>query len=728
MQRAMMTVVCAAFSSTAAAVPLTVVEVSPADLNYVFGPLSWVTATDMTEAIPLGAGSATGVLRSRVFVGLPGSATEGLSGYAYRIDLTGFDSDSAGPCIDRLTIDFGTALSLDYNGDGALERVFVVTRGSVGSVGPTSADKQGSRITFRFEEAICPGESSFFFGMASRGLPRVRTAEVAELISGRVVENSALGGPGPPGGCLPRPDLNDDLTGSQQETLADLIQDFITAAVVDTHLTTPGIHGTLYFLPFHREYLNDLENFLISNGHAEFVPLPKWDPAKPIPAAFTAIDADCFGEHPQACAPLVDTTPQIALPSHLDFPGVCDNYDTTDLLSVGPPFPGLESWHNPIHTTVAGSMKTFSSPAAVIFWPWHAFIDDVWRTWQCCIISGLVFPLEPPPGCAVEPCWGLWLGLDDPFMLDSSGLTTNDRRGFHNTGLILGGVTAIPGMVGGAMAFDGVDGHIRVPDHPELNVGTSDLSIDAWVRTSAGGFQPLLEKREIGSAGYGLFLVDGHPGFLLSDGLASASFIATAGPDVADGQWHHVAVTVDRDAPGRLYVDSIPVLVFDPTSVSGDVSNNADLLLARTTDDPAVPAAFFTGDLDEVDCFRFVLSEEEVDGIFSAGPGGKFGSLAGFDPIVPGPCLEDLRQLVINVGLITGRNVTSLLVKVDIAIERLADGNVAGAIRILVALRNQAHGLANNGAYERGGFESIAHKTEQCLLELRAIASATNLR
>jgi len=78
--------------------------------------------------------------------------------------------------------------------------------------------------------------------------------------------------------------------------------------------------------------------------------------------------------------------------------------------------------------------------------------------------------------------------------------------------------------------------------------------------------------------------------------VGSVRSISPAGsPSVADGQWHHVAVTVDRDVAigGRLFVDGQAVMTFDPTPASGDANNTADLLIGRS---PAVqtraPASF----------------------------------------------------------------------------------------------------------------------------------------
>ncbi|MCE2504228.1 MAG: tyrosinase family protein [Chlorobi bacterium] len=45
--------------------------------------------------------------------------------------------------------------------------------------------------------------------------------------------------------------------------------------------------------------------------------------------------------------------------------------------------PVRSTWHNRLHGLMGGVMGYFTSPAAAIFWVWHAYVDDVWKTWEC---------------------------------------------------------------------------------------------------------------------------------------------------------------------------------------------------------------------------------------------------------------------------------------------------------------------------------------------------------
>jgi hypothetical protein len=63
--------------------------------------------------------------------------------------------------------------------------VYVVTSGGLGSVGLSSANQVGSAITFTFAQPVCPGATSYFFGLASKNLsPVAHTAKVFFSLGG----------------------------------------------------------------------------------------------------------------------------------------------------------------------------------------------------------------------------------------------------------------------------------------------------------------------------------------------------------------------------------------------------------------------------------------------------------------------------------------------------------------------------------------------------------------
>jgi Concanavalin A-like lectin/glucanases superfamily len=228
--------------------------------------------------------------------------------------------------------------------------------------------------------------------------------------------------------------------------------------------------------------------------------------------------------------------------------------------------------------------------------------------------------LPPPAGMAA------WWPLDE-----RSGRAAAERvRGWN--GAWAGAPVPVAGKVDWALQFDGVHDSVEVADAPQLNMGTGDFSIDAWVQTSAQGTQPIVDKRTSGAVGYTLFLFDGRLGIQLGDRNLPTScstdnskssctnWIAPATmPSMADGKWHQVAVTVHRaSGGGRLYADGVEVLAFDPTVRNQSLDNTAPLSIGRHHPNSSAGQGFWRGLLDEVELFRRALSAEEVRALFNA--------------------------------------------------------------------------------------------------------------
>lgn len=257
------------------------------------------------------------------------------------------------------------------------------------------------------------------------------------------------------------------------------------------------------------------------------------------------------------------------------------------------------------------------------------------------------------PSCTPPPAnMAAWWHLDE-----TSGLTAADIAGFPTNGAHVNGPAPAAGMVAGALGFDGANDYVQVADHPSLNFGQGNLSIDAWIRTSDSvGVKIILDKRvEAASVqGYSLFLGNGVLAFQLADGVGSAicSTLPTAsctnyssGAFVANGQWRHIAVTVDRNSPtgGRFYVDGALVSTFDPTVRAGSLTNANPLRLASRS---SSLTGFLRGALDEVELFPRLLTPAEVAGIFQAGSRGKCKNLCVVQHIYYGPAPQRAQQLL----------------------------------------------------------------------------------
>jgi len=214
----------------------------------------------------------------------------------------------------------------------------------------------------------------------------------------------------------------------------------------------------------------------------------------------------------------------------------------------------------------------------------------------------------------------------------ATGSVTPNLAGPLTGGTLVNAPTPLTGQqVGNAYSFNGTNQYISVPNHPTLNLGAGDFTLDAWVRTSqASGVTTILDKRDAGSIqGIAFFLFDGYPSLQMAVGNVWSNFILTnvnggAPAFVADGNWHLVAVTVDRDDPTgvQFYVDGIPVgTTFNPVPRSGNLNSSSAVLIGQRN--PLLGGGFFAGSLDEVEIIRRELSNTEVADLFAANVAGK---------------------------------------------------------------------------------------------------------
>ena len=171
---------------SAHAAPPRVVNVSAPGVNCVFNPTCTGVVTDSVGNFALPGDGGAGRLQSRTFAGADNAPAVGKTGYIYRLDMTPMTAPAGSArCLAALTLDFGPIAQLHYEGSaGPLDDVYVVTGGGIGSIGIASADQSGAAITFTFSSPVCPGQTSYFFGLASSGLPGPTTTPLIPSTSG----------------------------------------------------------------------------------------------------------------------------------------------------------------------------------------------------------------------------------------------------------------------------------------------------------------------------------------------------------------------------------------------------------------------------------------------------------------------------------------------------------------------------------------------------------------
>jgi uncharacterized repeat protein (TIGR01451 family) len=208
-----------------------------------------------------------------------------------------------------------------------------------------------------------------------------------------------------------------------------------------------------------------------------------------------------------------------------------------------------------------------------------------------------------------------------------------DRIGGNN-GSLKNGVAFDTGEIGRGFSFDGVDAQVLVADNSSLAIGPGeDFSVEGWIRVPSGNIaeaEGIFDKRitpdSFSALGIFFFLANGRLAAQMGDQPLAANHFSTfysAGPDLRDGQFHHVALSVSRNSTtgGNLYVDGKVVLTFDPTVEPGDLSTSAPLRIGHGAN-PIVPAPF-KGIIDELVFYRRAISGPEVAEVFQAGVRGR---------------------------------------------------------------------------------------------------------
>ena len=245
---------------------------------------------------------------------------------------------------------------------------------------------------------------------------------------------------------------------------------------------------------------------------------------------------------------------------------------------------------------------------------------------------------QPPPDMQ-----GWW-----PFD-EENGPFAEDLAGANDIGTHVVPPVIVPGKVANALLFNGTSQYVAVPASPEVDFGTGDLSVDAWIRTTQDGIATLIDKR-FASVGYTMYLLNGRLGFQLGDrslqlGGVCGSNNATSNctnylalptsPQINDGSWHHVAVTVDRDnaAGGVFYVDGAAAGTFNPTIRPLSLTNTAALWIGRRHA-PGSAGNYYSGRIDELELFNRALTAAEVQEIFEAGAAGKCKQTCGVPSLI----------------------------------------------------------------------------------------------
>tara|TARA_R100001163_G_scaffold39930_1_gene30293 strand:+ start:202 stop:2097 length:1896 start_codon:yes stop_codon:yes gene_type:complete len=208
-------------------------------------------------------------------------------------------------------------------------------------------------------------------------------------------------------------------------------------------------------------------------------------------------------------------------------------------------------------------------------------------------------------------------------------------------------VTAAPYSNVYSMDFDGVDHYVDIFDSVTVptafqSIGNSNsYSISAWIKTTQNASSSLnwysgatiIELRQQQGANshipfnFGIsYNPSGGYSFLTfgrSNNYTTGAEVVFSTADVNDGNWHHVAITIDTN-DYIFYVDGSTAGSGTFSTATGDCSvstTTSNMQIGSRSTDAGVKGAYslFNGQVDEVAVFTSALSSSDISAIYGTG-------------------------------------------------------------------------------------------------------------
>ena len=190
----------------------------------------------------------------------------------------------------------------------------------------------------------------------------------------------------------------------------------------------------------------------------------------------------------------------------------------------------------------------------------------------------------------------------------------------------------------GCAYFNGDSSYISIGDH--LDPGSGDFSVAGWVKTAPdpSASSRILDKRGAGTSGYVWHVIADTEDTRFS--IANPTW--TPGDSTiasADGSWHFVAVTVDRDGNATQYVDGAPAGSWDVSGQAGNLDVSVPFVFGRGSN---YAGDYYQGYMNEFSWFNKVLSTTTISQLYNGGSGVEVCTTYGCGPV--GLSLSGLAQ------------------------------------------------------------------------------------
>jgi hypothetical protein len=164
---------------------------------------------------------------------------------------------------------------------------------------------------------------------------------------------------------------------------------------------------------------------------------------------------------------------------------------------------------------------------------------------------------------------------------------------------------------GNALAFNGTNNRLKVASSALGNFGTSNFTIEFWMRSSDQNGGYLITKRD--QCGHGSFFVISMGGngvnIEIDQNTGGANYLARNGTKpVNDGRWHHVAV-VRQGVNFKTYIDGVVDINANTSGITNIGNGNSIDIGTRYCHN-----LWYEGSLDEIRIWNTARTNEQLVG------------------------------------------------------------------------------------------------------------------
>jgi hypothetical protein len=213
------------------------------------------------------------------------------------------------------------------------------------------------------------------------------------------------------------------------------------------------------------------------------------------------------------------------------------------------------------------------------------------------VVSKTISGSSPPP--ATTPLVAAY-GFDEG---SGTGVTDTSRNANRGT---ISGATWTQGRFGEALAFDGINDYVAIPDSTSLDI-TGELTLEAWIYPRVlSGYRVIIDKTTTGApSNYYLATLGDEVNFGFYSGSVWHAH-TTNNANLALNRWYHVAAVYnDAQNTVEIYLDGARVL--SAAETGSLVTNNETLRIGV-----GYQGEEFNGSIDEVRIYNQALSASEI--------------------------------------------------------------------------------------------------------------------